>query len=196
MAMKGGLFLPMYQREAVWISFDASKMKVPKRFAIKIFLGGVNGISGESLKGDMNSILSLMQPNPVDQDYIIIPGQMWLDGLATEPGVVRQFVATTTCPKPAGNHNAGTPPASLFDSPPTSTRRRHRQSALRHRRGLPSNIRQQGVIRSWERDFRRNASGPNENTDRVGPKDQRCSTHEESEYSGASSTEGLGRFVE
>jgi hypothetical protein len=105
----------------MWISFNTPKMKESLNFAIKVFLGGVNGISGEPLIGDMNSILSLMQPNPVDQDYIIIPGQIWLDGIATEPGVVRQFVATTMCPRPARNQPAETSPASLVDSPPAST---------------------------------------------------------------------------
>ncbi|KAF8542008.1 hypothetical protein BDD12DRAFT_803226 [Trichophaea hybrida] len=63
----------------------------------------------------------LFFPMYLDQDYIIIPGQMWLDGIATEPGIVRQLVISTMCPDPAGNHNAGIPPMSLFDLPPTST---------------------------------------------------------------------------
>ncbi|KAH7001269.1 hypothetical protein EDB80DRAFT_894978 [Ilyonectria destructans] len=70
---KGGLFIPMYQREAMWIKF-----KSKKRYAIKINVGGVNAISGE--------------PAPI-QDYVVVPDQKWLDGIANSTGQVRQFVA-------------------------------------------------------------------------------------------------------
>jgi hypothetical protein len=27
------------------------------------------------------------------QDYVVVPGQEWLDGICVAPGIVRQFVA-------------------------------------------------------------------------------------------------------
>ena len=42
MAAEGGLFFPMYQREAMWINFESSQT-----YIIKIHVGGVNAISGE-----------------------------------------------------------------------------------------------------------------------------------------------------
>lgn len=41
MAQKGGLFFPMYQREAMWINFQGSTP-----FALKVYVGGVNAVSG------------------------------------------------------------------------------------------------------------------------------------------------------
>jgi hypothetical protein len=32
------------------------------------------------------------------QDYIVLPVQKWLDGIATSPGIVKQFVATNMAP--------------------------------------------------------------------------------------------------
>ena len=45
MAAKGGFFLPMYQREAMWI-----KLTSREPFAIKIYVGGVNAVSGEPVR--------------------------------------------------------------------------------------------------------------------------------------------------
>jgi hypothetical protein len=33
------------------------------------------------------------------QDYIVLPDQIWLDGIATSPGIVKQFVATKLAPR-------------------------------------------------------------------------------------------------
>ena len=57
------------------------------RFALKVLLGGVNAISGETT--DLNKTPQL---NP-KQDYLVVPGQGSLDGFATAPGQVKQFVA-------------------------------------------------------------------------------------------------------
>ncbi|KAF4439739.1 hypothetical protein F53441_12484 [Fusarium austroafricanum] len=91
MAQKGGLFLPMYQREALWIYFESSH-----RYAIKIFVGGINAISGEPAVPTRESSVrrqNLVKEGKSLQDYIFVPGQRWLDGIAVEPGHVRQFVA-------------------------------------------------------------------------------------------------------
>ncbi|KAI1734827.1 hypothetical protein F4680DRAFT_331499 [Xylaria scruposa] len=90
-AAKGGVLFPMYQREAMWISFTADQP-----FMIKIYAGGVNVVSGEH---DLETIetkmrrLHLVSHNESIQDYIVVPQQPWIDGFAVSPGVVRQFVA-------------------------------------------------------------------------------------------------------
>ncbi|KAH7129973.1 hypothetical protein B0J13DRAFT_627109 [Dactylonectria estremocensis] len=95
MVAKGGFFFPMYQMEAMWIHFHSQGKK---RFAIRPYVGGVNGISGETSEGGMASILRRMNSETRKQDYIVLPEQMWLDGIATAPGVVKQFVATEMAP--------------------------------------------------------------------------------------------------
>ncbi|KAK9780416.1 putative Ubiquitin-like domain-containing protein [Seiridium cardinale] len=94
MVDKGGIFLPMYQKEAMWITFDASAP-----FAIKIYAGGVNGISGEDMNEDFDTKLRRLKKyieGKSIQDYLVVPEQLWIDGIATSPGVVRQFVAVPT----------------------------------------------------------------------------------------------------
>lgn len=77
---RGGVMLPMYQAEAMWISFGAHQYP----FAVKIATGKVNAVSGRSWSYDLAR-------DP--QDYVVLPRQPWLDGYAVEKGVVRQFVA-------------------------------------------------------------------------------------------------------
>ncbi|KAM0080756.1 hypothetical protein ACKRZS_007079 [Fusarium odoratissimum] len=95
MVAKGGFFLPMYQMEALWIHFHTEGQK---KFAIRPYVGGINGLSGESSEGGMASILRQMNPATRKQDYIVLPEQLWLDGIATAPGVINQFVATEMAP--------------------------------------------------------------------------------------------------
>lgn len=68
-----GLFIPMYQREALWLGFDGADWK-PN--AVKIAVGKINAISA----GEWNDLL---QRDP--QDYIICPNQPWLDGIDIIP---------------------------------------------------------------------------------------------------------------
>lgn len=75
-----------------WINFDADSP-----FAIKIYIGGINAVSGESARETevtMKRRLILMQEKKNIQDYVVAPHQLWLDGIATGSGTVRQFVAT------------------------------------------------------------------------------------------------------
>ncbi|KAI8964197.1 hypothetical protein F5Y11DRAFT_112519 [Daldinia sp. FL1419] len=91
MAAKGGLFLSMYQREAMWVNFKADWP-----FMIKIYAGGVNVVSGEHVAEDDETRkrrLALKEKRRTIQDYVVVPHQLWLDGIATSPGVVKQFVA-------------------------------------------------------------------------------------------------------
>ncbi|KAF9777149.1 hypothetical protein IL306_004576 [Fusarium sp. DS 682] len=91
MAHKGGIFMPMYQREALWINFESEK-----RYAIKIFVGGVNIVSGEPPNATAATSLrrrKLLKEGKSIQDYIVVPEKKWIDGMVVEPGQVRQFVA-------------------------------------------------------------------------------------------------------
>ncbi|KAI0486894.1 hypothetical protein F4859DRAFT_527057 [Xylaria cf. heliscus] len=90
-AKKSGLFFTMYQREAMWINFRAI---LP--FAIRVFVGGINAVSGfpKEERAEQARKDAAMHENggPV-QDYMVVPGQPWLDGIVCEDGKVRQFVA-------------------------------------------------------------------------------------------------------
>ena len=83
----GGVFLPMYQAEALWINFNSWGSSYP--FAIKIATGKINAVSGEPWQ---NELLE-NRKNVSGQDYIVVPGQPWLDGYCVSKGLIRQFVA-------------------------------------------------------------------------------------------------------
>ena len=75
----------------MWINF-----KSDCRFAIKIFVGGVNAISGEPVTENAATKLRRLNLVAYDksiQDYVVTPDQLWLDGIASENGHVRQFIA-------------------------------------------------------------------------------------------------------
>lgn len=77
----GGVFIPMYQREALWIRFNARYWK-PN--AAKIAIGKVNAISGKVWHQDLRSD---------ENDYVVCPPQPWLDGINAGKDMIRQFVA-------------------------------------------------------------------------------------------------------
>lgn len=77
----GGVMLPMYQSEAMWLHFS-SPARYP--FAVKVATGKINAVSGEPWRDGLNR-------NP--QDYLPTPEQPWLDGYCVEKGFIRQFVA-------------------------------------------------------------------------------------------------------
>lgn len=78
---EGGAFISMYQREALWLGFDAATWK-PN--AVKIYVGNINAISGGPYDDGLHA-----DPH----DYIVCPDQPWLDGIKTGHGSIRQFVA-------------------------------------------------------------------------------------------------------
>lgn len=113
----GGIFLPMYQSEAMWLKFNSQWP-----FAIKIAAGKINAVSGEAWNPNLfktNKIsqaydqlargpetvyagkIGMTYDNPFNQlsvvaiqpDYIVSPKQPWLDGFNVGKGLVRQFVA-------------------------------------------------------------------------------------------------------
>lgn len=75
----GGVMLPMYQAEALWLHFDGSYP-----FAVKVAAGKIDAVTGEAWRDGLNR-------DP--QDYLSVPAQPWLDGYCVEKGVIRQFVA-------------------------------------------------------------------------------------------------------
>lgn len=77
----GGVFIPMYQREALWMSFHAAEWR-PN--AVKIGIGKINAISGKPWQEKLQR---------GREDYIVVPDQPWLDGINAGEGIVRQFVA-------------------------------------------------------------------------------------------------------
>ena len=84
MARKGGVFFPLYQREAMFLSFKARH----DAFAVRVFTGGVNAVSGLAWTVDMPR---QMRTNA--QDYLAVPPQRFLDGVCVAKDVVRQFIA-------------------------------------------------------------------------------------------------------
>jgi len=72
----------------MWINFECDR-----EFAVQVFAGGVNAISGESKLGSMSRAQSQIKAADSSQDYVVPPKQLWLDGIATADGKVMQFVA-------------------------------------------------------------------------------------------------------
>ena len=75
----GGVFLPMYQSEAMWLHFSG---QYP--MALKIAAGKIDTITGEAWTDELSN-------SP--QNYVTIPAQPWLDGFSIGKGLIRQFVA-------------------------------------------------------------------------------------------------------
>lgn len=75
----------------MWINFIASAP-----FAVKVYVGGVNAVSGEpSIETSATKLRrqNLKVQGKSLQDYLVVPPQPWLDGIAASNGLVRQFVA-------------------------------------------------------------------------------------------------------
>ncbi len=83
----GGVMLPMYQSEALWINFTAGyddERGVEYPCAVKIATGKIDAVTGQAWSPGLHR-------GP--QDYMVAPGQPWLDGYCVEKGTIRQFVA-------------------------------------------------------------------------------------------------------
>lgn len=83
----GGVMLPMYQAEAMWIHFSPGydqARQVDYPFAIRIAAGKINAVTGQQWT-------DTLQKKP--QDYVVAPMQPWLDGFCVSTGTIRQFVA-------------------------------------------------------------------------------------------------------
>jgi len=77
---RGGVMLPVYLREAMWLSFGGTTEPA----ALQVGVGKVCAVSGRPWR-----------PRPArdPQNYVVLPRQPWLDGINSGQGTVRQFVA-------------------------------------------------------------------------------------------------------
>lgn len=83
----GGVFIPMYEREAMWISFSGPTS------AVKVATGKVNAVSGGKWTQELQPPTGVDGKDP-EQDYMVAPHpQPWLDGFNIGGGQIRQFVA-------------------------------------------------------------------------------------------------------
>jgi hypothetical protein len=83
----GGVMMPMYQSEAMWLFFHSSYIDdrdTEYPFAIKVAAGKIDAVTGGEWTNDLHGI---------PQDYMVSPRQPWLDGYCVEKGIIRQFVA-------------------------------------------------------------------------------------------------------
>ncbi|MFH8933600.1 hypothetical protein [Streptomyces griseosporeus] len=77
---RGGVMLPVYLREAMWLSFAGTTEPA----ALQVGVGKVCAVSGKRWTGRLSR-----RP----QNYVVLPRQPWLDGINSGKGTVRQFVA-------------------------------------------------------------------------------------------------------
>ncbi|WP_406375487.1 hypothetical protein OG788_37840 [Streptomyces sp. NBC_00647] len=77
---RGGVMLPVYLREAMWLSFAGTTEPA----ALQVGVGKVCAVSGKPWS-------SRLGRDP--QNYVVLPRQPWLDGINSGKGTVRQFVA-------------------------------------------------------------------------------------------------------
>jgi hypothetical protein len=97
--------LPMYQSEAMWLSFRPSYSVAHETFypfAVKIRSGPSDAISGRAWSSSLHR-------NP--QDYLVLQEQSWLGGYSNGHGLVHQFVAV-----PFGNHEVARKDATNRDN--------------------------------------------------------------------------------
>jgi hypothetical protein len=93
---KGGLLIPLYQREALVLSFNPDREANKYRsswnsasdfnFAIRVLCGSVNALTGCAATKDTSQPFQR-------QDYVVAPRQVRLDGFLTKKNLVHQFVA-------------------------------------------------------------------------------------------------------
>ncbi len=84
---RGGVMLPMYQSEAMWLNFDSAIVpghQASYPFAIKVATGKLCAVSGKAWT-------DRLKRGP--QNYLVVPNQPWLDGYVVDEGLIRQFVA-------------------------------------------------------------------------------------------------------
>jgi hypothetical protein len=81
----GGVMLPMHQAEALWIKFSSKHIQrrgTSYPFAVKIGTGKISAVTGDDWVKELQ-----------EEDYVVVPGQPWLDGYAINEDEIRQFVA-------------------------------------------------------------------------------------------------------
>lgn len=84
---RGGVMLPMYQSEAMWLNFQSATIRDCGHaypFAINVATGKQCAVSGKEWTDGLRR-----RP----QNYMVAPTQPWLDGYVVAKGLIRQFVA-------------------------------------------------------------------------------------------------------
>jgi len=81
---KDEYLVPMHRSEAMWLAFNAPHWRP---HALKVGLGRTDGLTGKRFDP------TALHDRKKKQDYLVIPDQPWLDGINSDDGVVRQFVA-------------------------------------------------------------------------------------------------------
>ncbi len=70
----------------MWINFSSNA-----KFAIKIYVGDVDVVSGEPKNETgatrLRRLTQLANKSSI-QDYVVTPQQLWIDGIATQEGMV------------------------------------------------------------------------------------------------------------
>ncbi len=79
----GGVMMPMYQAEAMWIHFS-SAFAGSCPAAVQIATGKINAVNGETWTNNLTA---------QSQSYVVVPQQPWLDGFNVGKGAIRQFAA-------------------------------------------------------------------------------------------------------
>ncbi|QKW10496.1 hypothetical protein HUT18_32840 [Streptomyces sp. NA04227] len=135
---RGGVMLPVYLREAMWLSF-APEGGEPA--ALQVGVGKVCAVSGEPWSDALTQ-----RP----QNYVTLPRQPWLDGINSGNGTVRQFVAVplgmgaTVEGQVTGEEVWGGVQLQAFSLNPRARaawleeQRRAREAAARRARSMPS----------------------------------------------------------
>lgn len=78
---RDGFFIPLYQREALWLSFHGHDWHP---VAARVGVGNVDALIGERWHTRLSG-----KP----QNYVVVPLQPWLDGINSGKETIRQFVA-------------------------------------------------------------------------------------------------------
>ena len=84
---RGGVMLPMYRAEALWLNFDSAYIHdrdTSYPCAVKVAAGKICAVSGKAWSETLHR-----RP----QDYMVTTEQPWLDGYCVDKGVIRQFVS-------------------------------------------------------------------------------------------------------
>jgi hypothetical protein len=89
LARRGGVVMPMWQAEAMWIHFAGFGYP----FAVKIAAGKINAVTGGAWNSGLQGEPPAGRRPPQDQDYVVASVQPWLDGFCVDKGLIRQFVA-------------------------------------------------------------------------------------------------------
>ncbi|MDX6314918.1 MAG: hypothetical protein QOF44_4382 [Streptomyces sp.] len=125
---RGGVMLPVYQREAMWLSFSATAPA-----ALQVGVGKVCAVSGRPWSDRLSR-----EP----QNYVVLPRQPWLDGINSGSGTIRQFVAVplglgaTVEGQVSGEEVWGGVQLQVFelgDEPLAAWRAEQRRRSVRHR---------------------------------------------------------------